>query len=1165
MKKAISIILSVLLGCSILGGCANPGSQNNPDDPSYVAPVPSPSGNGTGVKTDVKVVPATEKLKQEDEPQSYTESVNISCAKNEYESAQLIVKAKEKIDDLCVVVSDLKSGENTISTNNITVYWEHYIFFAQKDIQNPTITGLTEGYYPDALVPLNLRRNAKETQVEKGKNQGIWITVKTSENTVAGNYSGKITLFADGKEEKTQVDFNLEVYDFTLPKANHGQTAFAIWDLGAPTTDLLHLGYGDDADLEKISENYYEFLLDYRLSATWIPNMTILSFDERMESYLSKLEREEVASLALPYSVSGQEVNFDNFERVLTKLADFVLEKQKPELIDKTYAYFTVIDEPQNEESYARVKRTSKGFQDTVKKVAAQKFAESGKEVYREKFEDLRCLVTTQYNDAMVSAGIVNGEGSNENDGSGIDTWCPTFNWFDTEQYRTIMENRKEQGDHVWFYGCVMPKAPYANLHVPDFLLPQRVTPWMQFEYGIEGQLYWCVNNYGVYKGSYVERDVWTDGMSWVDAGGDGQITYPGAKYGLDSPIPTIRLDNLRAGQEDYEYLYLLKTLYEEAGKPCGVEFNEYISNLYKQLYQGAVSRNDSAIYESVRKELAALIVLAKQGVFAYTSVDRNNVCTAVVSSSRAPSSVKVNGEAIGQKGALYESKYTVTTDTLNAEFTVEFSDKTYTLTRFTGGAFEHIEDFENDAILPRVSIINRGLTVNKSLGQGKEGKALKIDCGGAESNGTFNVTINGSYDLTDAEKLIADLYNDSDTARTVKILFRDANKKTAVAYEAYLQPKAWNHVDTLLNNVDLRKVDFGNIQDVYFTISVKEGESPFALLFDNLAFTKRGNVVSDEPIIEDPNVVSRWSFGTTQGFTFAQWAADSGIDGMKIVNNTDCSNGKALQVTIGANGGVSFLPNDNQAKGAKFVKFRIYAERAGNYTLNVQEKNGAWAQLLGDDNGIAFTLKRGWNEYQFEFNRTIDCEFNNFVFKSKDNVASKFLIDTVLFTKTATNLEKSPIADDPASNTVAGWSFGETDGFELGAWKAGVNDTMEIVTNASAQGGKALKVTVGAGESGGISFAPNDNTAFCAGKVKLRIYSAKAANITLNVQEMGGDWVQLLGSDGASIALQTGWNEYELTFSKAVNYKFNNFVFKALAATDTVEFYIDTVIFTVT
>ena len=63
----------------------------------------------------------------------------------------------------------------------------------------------------------------------------------------------------------------------------------------------------------------------------------------------------------------------------------------------------------------------------------------------------------------------------------------------------------------------------------------------------------------------------------------------------------------------------------------------------------------------------------------------------------------------------------------------------------------------------------------------------------------------------------------------------------------------------------------------------------------------------------------------------------------------------------------------------------------------------------------------------------------------------------------------------------------------------------------------------------------------------------------------MGGDWVQLLGSDGASIALQTGWNEYELTFSKAVNYKFNNFVFKALAATDTVEFYIDTVIFTVT
>ena len=135
MKKTICILLSILLGCSILGGCTNSKHTNGPDNPSYVAPVPSPSGNGTGVKTDVKVVPVTEKFKQEDEPQSFAESVNISCAKNEYESAQLIVKAKEKIDDLCIVVSDLQSGMNTVPAENITVYWEHYIFFAQKDIE----------------------------------------------------------------------------------------------------------------------------------------------------------------------------------------------------------------------------------------------------------------------------------------------------------------------------------------------------------------------------------------------------------------------------------------------------------------------------------------------------------------------------------------------------------------------------------------------------------------------------------------------------------------------------------------------------------------------------------------------------------------------------------------------------------------------------------------------------------------------------------------------------------------------------------------------------------------------------------------------------------------------------------------------------------------------
>ena len=151
MKRLIAILSCVALCCGLLGGCAGTPTEEPPKQ--Y-----TPTGNGTGLLTSVKVVPATEKIKREDDPQIYSESVEISCAQNEYESAQIIVNAKEKIDDLYVTVSDLKSGSNTVSSQNISVYWEHYIFFKQRDIQNPNVTGLTEGYYPDALVPLNLRR-----------------------------------------------------------------------------------------------------------------------------------------------------------------------------------------------------------------------------------------------------------------------------------------------------------------------------------------------------------------------------------------------------------------------------------------------------------------------------------------------------------------------------------------------------------------------------------------------------------------------------------------------------------------------------------------------------------------------------------------------------------------------------------------------------------------------------------------------------------------------------------------------------------------------------------------------------------------------------------------------------------------------------------------------
>ena len=40
---------------------------------------------------------------------------------------------------------------------------------------------------------------------------------------------------------------------------------------------------------------------------------------------------------------------------------------------------------------------------------------------------------------------------------------------------------------------------------------------------------------------------------------GDGSLLYPAKKFGSTEPISTLRLESIREGQEDYEYLWMIK------------------------------------------------------------------------------------------------------------------------------------------------------------------------------------------------------------------------------------------------------------------------------------------------------------------------------------------------------------------------------------------------------------------------------------------------------------------------------------------------------------------------------------------------------------------------------------------------------------------------------
>jgi hypothetical protein len=97
-------------------------------------------------------------------------------------------------------------------------------------------------------------------------------------------------------------------------------------------------------------------------------------------------------------------------------------------------------------------------------------------------------------------------------------------------------------------------RPPYWEIDFP--LLSYRIAPWINRRYRCTGLLYWSTCFWGS-----PPRNPWdnpTYGDHW---NGEGVLFYPGREAGIDGPIASVRLKNLRDGMEDYEYFVLLENL----------------------------------------------------------------------------------------------------------------------------------------------------------------------------------------------------------------------------------------------------------------------------------------------------------------------------------------------------------------------------------------------------------------------------------------------------------------------------------------------------------------------------------------------------------------------------------------------------------------------------
>lgn len=165
------------------------------------------------------------------------------------------------------------------------------------------------------------------------------------------------------------------------------------------------------------------------------------------------------------------------------------------------------------------------------------------------------------------------------------DISCTVIGRLDEE----IIKDLVAQGTEFWSYVCCCPKAPYMSLFIDHDDINMRMWLWLSYKYHLTGILIWSANYWNSTTASPTGfwQNPWEDPMSYTVGyglpygkqvgwgNGDGRFFYPpnrdpgdrSAKY-LDGPVPCLRLEKIRDGIEDYEYLLLLeKAANEDGGK----------------------------------------------------------------------------------------------------------------------------------------------------------------------------------------------------------------------------------------------------------------------------------------------------------------------------------------------------------------------------------------------------------------------------------------------------------------------------------------------------------------------------------------------------------------------------------------------------------------------
>ncbi len=491
----------------------------------------------------VKVFPDTQ-------PQAQSRKVSVELARNEYQAFQLAVRTADAgTSRLSIAVSPLK-GRGGSELPSVKLERVGYVpvdypsSYYSTDVAEwcrkvPRGAGATDGWsdwWPDPLAPgSNLELSPEQTHA-------VWFTVHAPKSAAPGRYQAEMTLNASG-QKALKIPLTVEVLPFTLPDQGHLQ---AIFDFRFGPGG----GFGSGASSKEAQRNWLRFIAEHRLGINEIEPPPKFTYREG-KVIMDATEFDEMARFCfdeLGMNVAYTPQFFYLFGWAYPPKKLFGLEPFTPEwagALQQAYRLFT---------DHLR----EKGWHDKFV------YYISDEPHFQHDFvvEQMKKLCALVHGvDRSIPIYSSTWRHCAEWDDS-LDLWgIGQYGCFPVDQ----MERLQRAGKQMWFTcdGQMATDTP--------FLATERLLPYYCFKYGVRGfefwgLAWWTYNPWQIGWHQFIRQSDEGKKYYWVRyPDGDGFLAYPGKPVGVDGPVSTIRLEQVRQGLQDYEALALLSDLAAKA------------------------------------------------------------------------------------------------------------------------------------------------------------------------------------------------------------------------------------------------------------------------------------------------------------------------------------------------------------------------------------------------------------------------------------------------------------------------------------------------------------------------------------------------------------------------------------------------------------------------